>query len=119
MATKQLELPLLHDKQVEIIRDTHRFRVIACGRRWGKALSIETPILTPNGFKTMGELKVGDYVFNEKGDKTKITFVSEVFKDHSCYIVEFSNGDSIVADAEHEWVVEDKNYRKSLGRAKI
>ena len=36
MATKELTLPLLHDKQVEIIRDRHRFRVVACGRRWGK-----------------------------------------------------------------------------------
>lgn len=36
MAEKKLELPLLHDLQANIIRDPSRFRVVACGRRWGK-----------------------------------------------------------------------------------
>lgn len=36
MADKKLELPLLHDLQAEIIRDKTRFRVVSCGRRWGK-----------------------------------------------------------------------------------
>jgi hypothetical protein len=36
MADKKLELPLLHDLQATIIKDKTRFRVVSCGRRWGK-----------------------------------------------------------------------------------
>ena len=37
MADRRLELPKLHDLQAEIIRDPSRFKVVACGRRWGKS----------------------------------------------------------------------------------
>ena len=30
-------LPTLHEKQQEISNDLHRFRLLACGRRWGKS----------------------------------------------------------------------------------
>ena len=46
----------------------------------GKALALDTPIATPDGWKTMGELQVGDYVFDEKGRPTRVIGVSPVFK---------------------------------------
>lgn len=36
MSDKKLEIPLLHNLQAEIIKDKSRFRVVSCGRRWGK-----------------------------------------------------------------------------------
>ena len=37
MPALTLELPTLHPGQMEVWRDTARFHVMACGRRWGKS----------------------------------------------------------------------------------
>ena len=78
-------------------------------RNAGKALALDTIIPTPNGYTTMGELKVGDYVFNEKGEPTKVVYTSEIFLGHDCYEVEFEDGEKIVADADHLWNVIDED----------
>lgn len=72
----------------------------------GKALALDTPIATPDGWSTMGKLKTGDTVFGSDGKPTKIVAVSETWEDRPCYLVKFSDGTSIVADANHEWLTE-------------
>jgi Rad3-related DNA helicase/serine/threonine protein kinase len=69
----------------------------------GKALDVDTPIPTPIGWKRMGDLVRGDFVFDEKGHPTRVTAAFDVMHHRICYEVEFSDGSSIVADAEHEW----------------
>jgi predicted phage terminase large subunit-like protein len=80
----------------------------------GKALALTTPILTTNGWKTMGDLAVGDKVFDEVGTPTTIVAKSEVMRNRDTYDVVFSTGETIVADAQHEWVV--VNRQGSLER---
>lgn len=72
----------------------------------GKALALDTPIATPSGWSTMGALKTGDTVFAKNGQPTKIVAVSQVWENRPCYIVNFSDGTSITADANHEWLTE-------------
>lgn len=43
--------------------------VLVWGRRGGKALDINTPILTTAGWKKMRDLKEGDYVFGQDGNQ--------------------------------------------------
>jgi hypothetical protein len=69
----------------------------------GKALALDTPILTPNGWSTMGELAVGDQVFDERGMACTVVAATPVMHNRPCYEVEFSDGTVIVADAEHQW----------------
>jgi len=38
----------------------------------GKALPNSTLIPTPNGYKKVGEIKVGDFLFDRKGNPTKV-----------------------------------------------
>jgi phage terminase large subunit-like protein/intein/homing endonuclease len=83
-------------------------------RKNGKALALDTPIPTPNGWTTMGDLKLGDYVFNEKGEPVKIIRISDVFTGHKCYKVIFEDGEVITADAEHIWTVTTKTSRRAL-----
>lgn len=71
----------------------------------GKALALDTIIPTPNGFSTMGDLKVNDYILDEKGDPTRITFTSGIFLGNECYELEFEDGEKIVADADHLWSI--------------
>ena len=74
-------------------------------RKNGKALALDTPIPTPDGLKTMGELEVGDNVFGPDGNPCRVTGTSEVFTDHDCYELTFSDGTKITADADHLWAV--------------
>ena len=70
-----------------------------------KALALDTPIPTPSGWKTMGELAVGDVVFDERGQVCHVTWKSEVWRDRPVYRVATDCGDEIVADRDHEWLV--------------
>lgn len=76
------------------------------GRKNGKALDISTKIPTPNGYTTMGDLKVGDEVFDKDGNITKVMFVTPIKYNHKCYEVTFSDGEKIIADEEHNWLVD-------------
>lgn len=75
----------------------------------GKALCVETPIPTPDGWTTMGALRVGDKVLDEFCDPCTVTFATGVMHDRPCFDVEFSDGAVIRADAEHRWAVNGYN----------
>ena len=85
----------------------HTAMVFVGPARTGKALALDTPIPTPDGWTTMGDLREGDYVFGSNGAPVRVTLKSEVFHDHDCYKVTFSDGTFIVADADHKWTVID------------
>lgn len=71
--------------------------------RHGKLCADSTPVLTPTGWTTHGELKVGDYVFGPDGKPTRILAVSE--KDIANVQFMFSNGDAIKVHKNHEWTL--------------
>lgn len=79
--------------------------VIALPPGAAKALALDTPIPTPTGWTTMGEIKVGDQVFDENGKPCSVTWKSEVWKDRPVYEVQTDCGDVILADHDHEWLV--------------
>lgn len=78
----------------------------------GKALDVRTEIPTPNGWKTMGELKEGDKVFDDYGNECNVTYVTEYQYDRACYQIRFDNGETIIADADHQWSVTSEEDRK-------
>jgi FtsK/SpoIIIE family/FtsK alpha domain/Ftsk gamma domain/LAGLIDADG-like domain/4TM region of DNA translocase FtsK/SpoIIIE len=69
----------------------------------GKALALDTPIPTPQGWTTMGEIQVGSEVFDEHGRRCQVIAATPVMHGRPCYEVEFSDGTVIVADADHQW----------------
>lgn len=87
----------------------------------GKALAVNTPIATPGGWTTMGELRVGDTVFDDCGNPTKVTFVTGVMHDHLCFELTFDDHTSIVADADHKWECFDdvKTFKRVLTTVEI
>ena len=86
------------------------------GRKNGKALSLDTEIPTPDGWKQMRDIHVGDYVFGTDGKPSRVTIESEIF-DKDMYLVEFEDGASLKASADHLWTVKTKksvrNARKN------
>ena len=78
----------------------------------GKALSLETPIPTPIGWREMGDLEPGDEVFDEMGHPTTILAVTPPLLGRPCRDVVFSDGTIITADAQHLWLTSEKRSRK-------
>ncbi len=77
----------------------------------GKALALDTPVPTPDGWRTMGDLASGDLVFDEEGIPTTVLEITPPMIGRPCREVEFSDGTCIVADAAHQWETIDKNGR--------
>ena len=71
----------------------------------GKALSTDTPLATPSGWTTMGEIQAGDQVFDEAGQPCTVLAATGVLHGRPCYEIEFSDGTKITADANHGWRV--------------
>ena len=69
----------------------------------GKALALDTPLPTPTGWTTMGDVAVGDRLLGADGAHTRVVAATEVMLGRPCYEVEFSDGTVIVADADHQW----------------
>ena len=85
---------------------TRRFRTvyIEVPRKNGKALALDTPVPTPSGWSTIGDLQTGDHIFGADGNICRVIETSPVFYGHDCFRVNFSNGESVVADARHLWM---------------
>lgn len=84
----------------------------------GKALDLSTPIPTTEGWKKMGDVHPGDYVFDENGKPCRVVAETEIQYNRPCYLVGFNDGTEIVADAEHEWLTDDYKSRQSRSHAK-
>lgn len=72
----------------------------------GKQLALDTPIPTPEGWKTMADLKVGDRVFDEQGKPCHVVAKSLVDDTEQAYELVFRDGGRIVAGERHLWDVE-------------
>lgn len=69
----------------------------------GKGLASSTPIPTPRGFTTMGDLVVGDLVLGANGQPTKVVAKYES-KAARFYRITFSDGSTLDADEDHRWL---------------
>ena len=78
--------------------------VIAARPAMGKALALDTPLPTPAGWTTMGEVRVGDQLLGSDGKPTRVVAATEVMHGRPCYAVEFDDGEVITADANHQWL---------------
>ncbi|MBF6288115.1 replicative DNA helicase [Nocardia cyriacigeorgica] len=89
----------------EITNGLHPGQMIIVAARpgVGKALALDTPLPTPRGWTTMGEIEVGDELLGPDGRSTRVVATTEVMTDRPCYEVEFSDGTVLVADEEHQW----------------
>lgn len=78
----------------------------------GKAQPIDTIIPTPNGDIKLGDLKIGDYVFNRKGEPVKVLGIYDQGK-LDVYKVTFEDGRSTLCNDRHLW-----SYYTSKGNLK-
>lgn len=86
--------------------------VLFCGPTGsGKALGLSTPIPTPTGVTTMGDLREGDWVLGRDGLPCRVTGLSSVNESPDLYRVSFSDGQTVIADYDHQWLVSTHHGR--------
>lgn len=68
-------------------------------------LEKETPVYTLDGWKTHGDLKVGDYVLNQRHKPVQVVKVLPDVNVDNCFV--FSNGDKIISGDDHLWKFHD------------
>jgi replicative DNA helicase len=78
--------------------------VIAARPAVGKALALDTPLPTPAGWTTMGQVAAGDLLIGADGKPARVIAATDVMRGRPCYRVEFSDGEVIVADEDHQWL---------------
>lgn len=111
----------LYKAQKRVLRQMmdNRFFILLASRQIGKALALDTPIKTPTGWTTMGDLKIGDVVYGSDGNPCNVTQAYETRHNRPCYEIEFDNGETIIADEDHNWFTQTKAERsKTNGSVK-
>lgn len=112
----RVKTPVFFSPHIAMIRNLPPGIAITGAPGGGKALSLDTPLPTPTGWTTMGDIKIGDEVFDEKGLPCRVLSVTDVMENHECYEVVFDDGSSIIADAEHRWLTDTRSSRVSAQR---
>ncbi len=92
---QSLAISLLNDATVPV-------KVLTGVYGSAKAQPISTIIPTPNGLERMGNIKVGDYIFDRKGKPTEVLGVFPQGK-IDCYKITFSDGRETYCGEEHLW----------------
>lgn len=86
------------------IEEGNKFTILNAPVGVGKAFSLDTIVPTDNGFKKIKDIKIGDYVFNDHGQKVKVLNKSQIWYDRPCFRITFKNGFEVIADENHEWI---------------
>ncbi|MBX7169580.1 MAG: PhoH family protein [Pyrinomonadaceae bacterium] len=84
----------------------------------GRAQSLDSLLMTPTGWRKMGEIKVGDEVIGSDGKPTQILGVYPQGK-KQVYRVTMTDGSSTVACAEHLWQVKTMEEKRRNKPARV
>ena len=108
----------LWSKQAEVAMSvvTDKNVVVKAGHEVGKDMPLDTPIPTPTGWSTIGDLKVGDFVLDEQGKPARVVAKSEIFN-NELFEVTFSDGAKAITSGTHEWNTIDFRAAKSARRS--
>lgn len=103
---RKVLLPIAFDLQ-DLADDRLDLLAVSLPPRVGKALALNTPVLTKEGWKTHGDLSVRDYVIGPDGKYKRVLAVHNLCEMQ--YEVEFTNGEKMTCHGNHEWVVYDRH----------
>jgi hypothetical protein len=114
----KIELYKAQKRALKSLAD-NRFVCVLASRQCGKALALDTPILTKNGWSTMGKLKDGDIIYGSKGQFVEVLKAHEPLLNRNCYEVEFDNGEKIIADEQHLWFTQNRNDQRNKKKGQV
>lgn len=88
---------------------------IAAGTGSGKALTLDTPLPTPDGWTTMGDVEVGDWLLTERSEPCRVVAKSRV-ELRPVFRVTFDDGSCVDAADTHLWQALTRSTGKRLRR---
>lgn len=98
-----------------------KLRFLTAANQIGKALQDDTLIPTPDGFRRIADLCIGDFVFGRDGKPTRIIAIP--FKGITpCVEFTFDDGSTVVSSEDHLWVCKsgESRFRKEIrGKANL
>ena len=100
-------------EQIKAITSTDPLVLVQAGAGTGKALPLYAKVLTPQGYRRMGDLQVGDEVIGSSGKPTKIVRIHEQGLKEG-YELTFNDGSQVEACSEHLWRVDDESSSKVI-----
>jgi predicted phage terminase large subunit-like protein len=77
------------------------------------ALPLDTEIPTLKGWRTIGELEIGDFVYGPDGLPVRVTAKSEVVQDRELYAVSTDDGETVYCDGGHLWAYHSETTLKN------
>ena len=93
-----------HQRYVLLSTWTTRYAVWLMSRNSGKATCLDTIVYTNNGEKQIGDLKIGDLIYDNNNELTEVIHLNPIIFEQ-VYEVEFDDGEIIKCNAEHLWCV--------------
>lgn len=100
-------------RQEQFLSSKADITIYGGARGGGKLLPLDTPLPTPNGWSTMGLIRVGDELFDETGKICRVTAISGIDPSPVMYRLEFDDGSTQEACEHHQWVTMSKKERIS------
>ena len=93
--------------------------LVVVGPGSGKATSLDTPVLTPSGWRPAGSLSINDKIIRPDGKQTASIIAINKQPPNRLYKVTFADGRSVKVSKEHLWKINHKKLsrenRGSLG----
>lgn len=89
------------------------FPMYIATRGFGKATTLDSPILTDRGWVNMGDISVGDKVYSRNGSLCNVVAVHPQGKKRVCK-VKFLDGREIECCEDHLWVVQTRDKKERV-----
>ena len=107
---RRKQLKVVVDALQELADDKLDLLAISMPPGVGKALANDTPVLTRQGWKSHGDLIVGDEVIAPNGEFVKVIAVHP--KCDMEYEIEFTNHEKVICHGNHIWTVYNKHKNR-------
>jgi len=96
----------------------HKFPLLIGSRGVGKAHTLETPILTDNGWSTMGDMNIGTKIYSRDGKLYNVTAIHPQGK-KQVWRVFFVDGRTVDCCEDHLWTVKRQKKEVVLSTKKM
>lgn len=91
-------------KQLDALLDFRKELLFGGSAGGGKAVALSTTIVTPDGTKLNGDLKVGDEILNPDGSTQRVTHIYDL-DNQDIYRVTLIDGGHVDATLDHLWPI--------------
>lgn len=99
------------DKQEHAIFSEKEIVLCCTGLQWGKGLPKDGLVLTPEGYRCVDTIRVGDELIDRNGLPTAVVGVYPQGV-QPCYRISFTDRKSIITDAQHLNVIQPRHGRE-------